>query len=85
MHSLTILYGRVPRRKQKILEPTTPITVEHGKATIEVMAFTVKDFVEQHGVLVLTCPKCKRRIGIAPGKPYRHTCGATIIAQKEGA
>ncbi len=54
-------------------------------------AFAVTDFVLETGlnakdkIACLTCPQCKRRIGIALNKPHRHTCGAVIVAQKDGA
>lgn len=64
------------------------VSIEESKAVIQTEAFAVTDFVieqkRDRKIASLICPQCKRRIGIPLNKPYRDTCGAVIVAQKDG-
>lgn len=72
-------------RVESMDEPATErVIVEEDKCTWDDTARVVLGPEIGPNLVSIKCPECHRQMGVFVDQPYRHICGALLMAKKEG-
>jgi len=58
------------------------VIVERDKCTWDDESRDVAGPEIGKNVVSVKCPECHRQVGVFVGQPYRHVCGALLLAKK---